>query len=54
MGTQMGPESISKGAKKIRPSIVAVTVKPIRRRRIEPDTKRAKKPMSWVEFGAWV
>ena len=54
MGTQMGLESISNGAKKIRPRIVAVTVKPMRRRRIEPDTKRVKKPMSWVEFGAWV
>lgn len=53
MGTQMGLEMMSKGAKKMRPRTVAATVKPVRRRRIEPEMKSVRKPMSWAELGAW-
>lgn len=49
----MGLEMMSNGAKKIRPIIVAVMVKPVRRRRMEPEMKRARKPRSWAELGAW-
>lgn len=51
-GTHMGLEMMIRGVNKIRPRIVAVTVRPVRRRRMAPETRSVKKPTSWVEFGA--
>ena len=48
----MGLEMRINGIKKMKPRMMAVTVRPVRMRRIEVETKRVKKPRSWVEFGA--
>lgn len=49
----MGLEIRMSGAKKMRPMTVAVMVRPVRKRRMPPETMRVKNPMSWVELGAW-
>lgn len=49
----MGLEIMIRGVNKIRPIIVAVKVRPVRRRRMAPETRSVKKPTSWVEFGAF-
>lgn len=52
-GIHMGLEMRINGIKRMRLTTVAVTVRPVRIRRIDAETKRVKKPRSWVEFGAW-
>lgn len=37
----------------MRPMAVAVTVRPVRRSKMQPETMRVKNPTSWVELGAW-
>lgn len=49
----MGLEIRTKGVKKIRPRIIAVRVKPVRRSKIAPEIIRVKNPTSWVEFGTF-
>ncbi|KAM1253141.1 hypothetical protein ACFX2J_041063 [Malus domestica] len=52
-GTHMGLEMMMIGVKMTRPRTVAVTVRPVRRRKMAQETKRVSKPTSWVELGAW-
>ena len=52
-GTHMGLNTMIKGEKKIMAITVAATVRPVRRSKIAPVTRRVKRPASWVEFGAW-
>ena len=51
IGTQIGLEMIIKGEKKIMAIMVPVTVRPVRRSKIEPVMRRVKRPASWVELG---
>jgi hypothetical protein len=41
------------GEKKMREITVPATDKPVRRRKMDPVTRRVKMPASWVEFGVW-
>ena len=41
------------GVKKMTPRTVAVTVRPARRSKMEPEMRRDRRPTSWEEFGAW-
>jgi hypothetical protein len=52
-GTHIGLETMINGEKKMRETTVAVTVRPVRRRKMDPVTSRVKRPASWVEFGEW-
>ncbi|KAM1028602.1 hypothetical protein TB1_040443 [Malus domestica] len=52
-GTHMGLEMMMIGVQMTRPRTVAVTVRPVRRRRMTPKTRRVRKLKSWVELGAW-
>lgn len=51
-GIQIGLEMSSSGVKTMRPMTSPMTVRPVRRRRMPPDTMRVRKPTSWVGFGA--
>lgn len=51
-GTHIGLETMIKGEKKMRAITVPVTVRPVRRRKIDPVTSRVKIAASCVEFGA--
>jgi len=52
-GTHIGLETMINGEKKMRETTVAATVRPVRRRKMDPVTSRVKRPASWVEFGEW-
>lgn len=54
-GSQMGLDNTRIGAKKMRPRNKTVTVMPVRKRRMEPEMKRVRKPISCEELGecAW-
>lgn len=52
-GTHIGLETMINGEKKMRAKTVPETVKPVRRRKMEPVARRVKIPASWVEFDAW-
>lgn len=41
------------GVKKMKPRTVAVTVRPARKSRMEPEMRRVRRPTTWEEFGAW-
>lgn len=47
----MGMVKIIKGVKRIKPRTKPAMVRPVRRSKIEPVMKKARRPMSWVEFG---
>ena len=49
----MGLEIRINGVKKMRPTTVAVMVRPVRKSKMQPETMRVKNPTSWVELGAW-
>lgn len=51
-GTHIGLETMINGEKKMIEITVADTVKPVKRRRMDPVTRRVKMPTSWVELGA--
>ncbi|KAK2357709.1 oleosin G [Trifolium repens] len=52
-GTHIGLETMINGEKKMREITVPATDKPVRRRKMDPVTRRVKMPASWVEFGVW-
>lgn len=51
-GTHIGLETMIKGEKKMREITVPVTVRPVRRRKMDPVTSRVKMAASCVESGA--
>lgn len=51
IGIQIGQVMKINGAKKMKPSIIAVIVTPVRRSKIPPEITRVKKPVSWAELG---
>ena len=53
MGNHMGLVKRINGVKTMKLRTVAVTVRPARRSKMEPEMRRLRRPMSWVEFGAW-
>lgn len=46
MGIHTGLEMMINGVKKIKPRMVAVRVRPVRKRRIPPEMIKVKKPTS--------
>ena len=53
IGTQKGLVRRMSGVKKMSPRTVAVTVRPVRRSKMEAEMRSVRRPTSWVEFGAW-
>lgn len=52
-GTHIGLEMMMIGVNRIRPITMPVTVRPVRRTKMPPETRRLRKPRSWAEFGAF-
>lgn len=48
----MGLDNKINGVKNIKPRMVAVMVRPVRRRRMPPEIMGVKRRVKWVELGA--